>query len=394
MRTLFNTYRADKPGLPILVCMALSIGVTTAAINPNLPLYIQSAFSVDQVTLGILLALNAVSGLIFTLALPYISDYKSNDRRLLVCVSIIASASFLILSHIQSVSFFIIAILVGFGPCSSSSSLFFSYARRVAPSDKFIITLRGLFSVAWSVAPALTTAAMGTFGAWSMLLVGGASCFVTALAGCYTRDKKERQGVRLKTEGSKNTRYIWTVLVSFIFIISANYLLTASTSLFLLNDLRVPIGHIGFVASASALLEIPIFFVLGRLNVSGARRGYTLSAIICGILYSVFISLSDNFVSVLLLQPLNAYFVATAVGVGLTWFQDMVPSRTGLMTGLFSNISRLSGLFAAPIMGILAAYFSTYRAPIVAGSVMLVVALAILTFAMREKSDDVDLIES
>jgi MFS transporter, SET family, sugar efflux transporter len=69
--------------------------------------------------------------------------------------------------------------------------------------------------------------------------------------------------------------------------------------------------------------------------------------------------------------------------MGLTWFQEAHPARIGLMTGLFSNASRVSALLAAPIIGVTASYFSTYRGSIFVAVTMVLIGSAILMYVLQ-----------
>jgi len=65
------------------------------------------------------------------------------------------------------------------------------------------------------------------------------------------------------------------------------------------------------------------------------------------------------------LQIINAMFIASVLGIGMTWFQDLASGRPGLMTAIYLNTSRLGAVVAAPIVG-LSGLFPLYVCAILA----------------------------
>jgi SET family sugar efflux transporter-like MFS transporter len=157
-------------------------------------------------------------------------------------------------------------------------------------------------------------------------------------------------------------------------------------SLLLRDEFHSTLFQIGLVASLAAGFEIPLFFLLPIVAERRGRAFVFKIGCLVGLLYCVGLSASQNYLQVLLLQALNAVFVASVIGMGLAWFQEIHPAKIGFMTGLFSNASRLSALAAAPVIGMSTLYFASYRGPILVAAIMVLAGgLILLPIAAETK---------
>jgi MFS transporter, SET family, sugar efflux transporter len=76
-------------------------------------------------------------------------------------------------------------------------------------------------------------------------------------------------------------------------------------------------------------------------------------------------------------QFLAATFVAATMAIGISFFQDLAPGRTGVATSLYSNTSKVSSMLAGPLLG-LALHFG-YREAFIACAVFCAAGAALLT---------------
>ncbi|MFC7483611.1 hypothetical protein ACFQX7_31340 [Luedemannella flava] len=61
-------------------------------------------------------------------------------------------------------------------------------------------------------------------------------------------------------------------------------------------------------------------------------------------------------------QVLNACFIAAVGGLGISYFQDLMPGLPGRATTMFTNAQRLSAMLAGLVFGVvqIAGYRSAY----------------------------------
>ncbi|MGR9138695.1 MFS transporter (plasmid) [Rhizobium leguminosarum] len=368
------------------ITFALSIGLLTASINPNLSLYLYERFKVDPASLSLLLGLNSVAGLIFTAAIPAISD-RFSDLRPVLCLVCLGS-----FCGLSAIPFIAEPMMLGMlfvlllGPYSATSSLFFSYIRRTHPSGSAVLKLRSLFSLAWVIGPASATAAMTAFGISSIFWISAALCLANSVFIWTMPPSKLLKPPPKKRSSGDDIGMISLMFCGFVLLLGTNFITGNAMALLLHQELEASIIQVGLASSLAAAVEIPLFYLLSRFSEKYGRISFFQYGCAAGFLYCVGLASAQNYLQVLLLQPFNAIFVVTVIGTGLTWFQELHPTKVGLMTGLFSNASRVSAILSAPILGATASYFSSYRGPLLAAVAMVVMGSAILIYVARKQS--------
>ena len=58
------------------------------------------------------------------------------------------------------------------------------------------------------------------------------------------------------------------------------------------------------------------------------------------------------------MQLLNAIFIGIVAGIGMSYFQDLMPGRAGVATTLFANSIRTGSIMAGAIAGTVAEIWS------------------------------------
>ena len=72
---------------------------------------------------------------------------------------------------------------------------------------------------------------------------------------------------------------------------------------------------------------------------------------------------------------LNAIFIGIVAGIGMSYFQDLMPGRAGVATTLFANSIRTGSIMAGAIAGTVAEIWSFH------GVFMVATALALAALA-------------
>ena len=74
-----------------------------------------------------------------------------------------------------------------------------------------------------------------------------------------------------------------------------------------------------------------------------------VTAVAAGVLFYVGLIFFHSHTSLLVLQLFNAVFIGIVAGIGMLWFQDLMPGRAGAATTLFTN-SISTGVILAGVM--------------------------------------------
>lgn len=73
-----------------------------------------------------------------------------------------------------------------------------------------------------------------------------------------------------------------------------------------------------------------------------------------GLLFYSGMLLADTPAELLALQLLNAIFIGILAGIGMLYFQDLMPGQAGSATTLYTNASRVGWIIAGSLAGVVA----------------------------------------
>ncbi len=133
----------------------------------------------------------------------------------------------------------------------------------------------------------------------------------------------------------------------------------------------------------AAGLEIPAMILAGYyVKRIGKRRMMTL-AVAAGVLFYSGLLFFHSEQALLFLQLFNAVFIGIVAGIGMLWFQDLMPGRAGSATTLFTNSISTGVILAGVIQGALAQSYGH-------GAVYWVIAgISLLTLGLTVRVKDV-----
>jgi SET family sugar efflux transporter-like MFS transporter len=123
-------------------------------------------------------------------------------------------------------------------------------------------------------------------------------------------------------------------------------------------------------------VEIPLMLVFGALAGRRSLRSLVLLGALIGVAYFVAMAVSGSIWHVALAQLLNAGFIAAVTGLGISYFQDLLPTRLGHATTMFTNTYRISAMLAGLAVGVVST--AGYRSAYVIGACLCAVGFALL----------------
>jgi SET family sugar efflux transporter-like MFS transporter len=140
--------------------------------------------------------------------------------------------------------------------------------------------------------------------------------------------------------------------VTFVVLQSVTVLTVTTMPLFISVDLKGDLAGAGMVLGLCAAIEIPLMLAFGTLAIRWSLHRFLLIGGLCGMAYCVAVSLATSVWQVAAAQVLHACFVCCVGGLGITYFQELMPSALGRATTLFTNTGRLSGMVAGLAFGL------------------------------------------
>ena len=119
--------------------------------------------------------------------------------------------------------------------------------------------------------------------------------------------------------------------------------------LWISSDLGLPDSLAGILMGTAAGLEIPAMILAGYYVKRFGKRKMMVAAVAAGVLFYAGLILFHGRAALLALQLFNAIFIGIIAGIGMLWFQDLMPGRAGAATTLFTN-SISTGVILAGVM--------------------------------------------
>jgi len=126
----------------------------------------------------------------------------------------------------------------------------------------------------------------------------------------------------------------------------------------------------------AAGLEIPVMIVAGFYAKRWGKRNMMAAAVAAAVVFYSGLILFHSHLALLILQVFNALFIGVVAGIGMLWFQDLMPGRAGAATTLFTNSISTGIILAGLCQGALVEHFGH-------GSVYWVIAaISLVTLVM------------
>lgn len=144
--------------------------------------------------------------------------------------------------------------------------------------------------------------------------------------------------------------------------------------LFIINELHLPEKLAGVMMGTAAGLEIPTMLIAGYFAKRLGKRFLMRVAAVGGVSFYAGMLMAHSPVILLGLQLLNAIFIGILGGIGMLYFQDLMPGQAGSATTLYTNTSRVGWIIAGSVAGIVAEIWN-YHAVFWFAMVMIIATL-------------------
>lgn len=169
---------------------------------------------------------------------------------------------------------------------------------------------------------------------------------------------------------------LWVNVVALVLMQTAATLGVQALPLFVDDELHGTVRDTGLVLGLCAGLEIPLMLVFGALAARVPVRILFLVGPALAAAYFAVVAVSTGVGQVAAAQLLNASGIALIQGIGISYFQDLLPSRPGRASTLFSNAFPIGATLSAPLLG--AAQHFGYRAGFAAAALLSAAGLMLL----------------
>ncbi|MDG0820359.1 sugar efflux transporter [Staphylococcus equorum] len=346
--------------------MLLGMGISITV--PYLVLFATNDLGMTSTQYGLLLALAAISQFIMNTIVARFSDTHNINRKVIIITALLMGAvSFSIYFYIHEVWIFIVmyAVFQGFfAPAmpqmyaSARESINVSASRDRAKFANAV--LRSMFSFGFLFGPLIGALLLGVNG-YAGLFTGTVTIilFTLMLQVFFFKDIKTKQTttdvnhIEAKAPNMLHDKALFVPFLAFILLHIGQWMYTLNMPLFVTKYLNEAEGYVGGLASLCAGLEVPFMVVLGILSAKLTTRVLLMLGGLFGGLFYFSIGVFESLVMMFVGQVFLAIFLAILLGLGISYFQDILPDFPGYASTLFANamvIGQLCGNLLGGIM--------------------------------------------
>ncbi|MCM2861101.1 sugar efflux transporter SetB [Escherichia coli] len=362
--------------------VAFLTGIAGALQTPTLSIFLTDEVHARPAMVGFFFTGSAVIGILVSQFLAGRSDKRGDRKSLIVfcCLLGVLACTLFAWNRNYFVLLFVGVFLSSFG--STVNPQMFALAREHADKTgreavMFSSFLRAQVSLAWVIGPPLAYAlAMGF--SFTVMYLSAAVAFIVCGVMVWLFLPSMQKELPLATgtveAPRRNRRDTLLLFVICTLMWGSNSLYIINMPLFIINELHLPEKLAGVMMGTAAGLEIPTMLIAGYFAKRLGKRFLMRVAAVGGVCFYAGMLMAHSPVILLGLQLLNAIFIGILGGIGMLYFQDLMPGQAGSATTLYTNTSRVGWIIAGSVAGIVAEIWN-YHAVFWFAMVMIIATL-------------------
>lgn len=362
--------------------VAFLTGIAGALQTPTLSIFLTDEVHARPAMVGFFFTGSAVIGILVSQFLAGRSDKRGDRKSLIVfcCLLGVLACTLFAWNRNYFVLLFVGVFLSSFG--STANPQMFALAREHADKTgreavMFSSFLRAQVSLAWVIGPPLAYAlAMGF--SFTVMYLSAAVAFIVCGVMVWLFLPSMQKELPLATgtveAPRRNRRDTLLLFVICTLMWGSNSLYIINMPLFIINELHLPEKLAGVMMGTAAGLEIPTMLIAGYFAKRLGKRFLMRVAAVGGVCFYAGMLMAHSPVILLGLQLLNAIFIGILGGIGMPYFQDLMPGQAGSATTLYTNTSRVGWIIAGSVAGIVAEIWN-YHAVFWFAMVMIIATL-------------------
>lgn len=342
--------------------VAFLTGIAGALQTPTLSLFLSEEVHARPAMVGFFFTGSAVIGILVSQFLAGRSDRKGDRKRLIVACCLLGLLACLLFAWNRNyfVLLFVGVLLSSFG--STANPQMFALAREHAEHTgreavMFSSILRAQVSLAWVIGPPLAYALALGFGFDVMYLSAAVAFVVCALMVHLFLPSMQKAplAASLPVEAPRRNRHAALLLfIACTMMWGTNSLYIINMPLYIIHELHLSEKLAGIMMGTAAGLEIPTMLIAGYYARRVGKRFLMHLAVVGGLLFYAGMLTVHNVVLLLVLQLLNAIYIGILAGIGMLYFQDLMPGQAGAATTLYTNTTRVGWIIAGSLAGVVA----------------------------------------
>lgn len=352
--------------------VAFMMGVAGALQAPTLSLFLSREVGAQPFWIGLFYTVNAIAGIGVSLWLAKRSDSQGDRRKLIIFCCLMAIGNALLFAFNRHYLTLITCGVLLASLANTAMPQLFALAREYADNSArevvmFSSVMRAQLSLAWVIGPPLAFMLALNYGFTVMFSIAAGIFTLSLVLIAFMLPSVAR--VELPSENALSMQGGWQdsnvrmLFVASTLMWTCNTMYIIDMPLWISSELGLPDKLAGFLMGTAAGLEIPAMILAGYYVKRYGKRRMMVIAVAAGVLFYTGLILFHSRLALMTLQLFNAVFIGIVAGIGMLWFQDLMPGRAGAATTLFTNSISTGVILAGVIQGAIAqswGYFAVY----------------------------------
>ncbi|EJR1773516.1 sugar efflux transporter SetA [Escherichia coli] len=352
--------------------VAFMMGVAGALQAPTLSLFLSREVGAQPFWIGLFYTVNAIAGIGVSLWLAKRSDSQGDRRKLIIFCCLMAIGNALLFAFNRHYLTLITCGVLLASLANTAMPQLFALAREYADNSArevvmFSSVMRAQLSLAWVIGPPLAFMLALNYGFTVMFSIAAGIFTLSLVLIAFMLLSVAR--VELPSENALSMQGDWQdsnvrmLFVASTLMWTCNTMYIIDMPLWISSDLGLPDKLAGFLMGTAAGLEIPAMILAGYYVKRYGKRRMMVIAVVAGVLFYTGLIFFHSRMALMTLQLFNAVFIGIVAGIGMLWFQDLMPGRSGAATTLFTNTISTGVILAGVIQGAIAqswGHFAVY----------------------------------
>ncbi|EPD7512942.1 sugar efflux transporter SetA [Escherichia coli] len=352
--------------------VAFMMGVAGALQAPTLSLFLSREVGAQPFWIGLFYTVNAIAGIGVSLWLAKRSDSQGDRRKLIIFCCLMAIGNALLFAFNRHYLTLITCGVLLASLANTAMPQLFALAREYADNSArevvmFSSVMRAQLSLAWVIGPPLAFMLALNYGFTEMFSIAAGIFTLSLVLIAFMLPSVAR--VELPSENALSMQGGWQdsnvrmLFVASTLMWTCNTMYIIDMPLWISSELGLPDKLAGFLMGTAAGLEIPAMILAGYYVKRYGKRRMMVIAVAAGVLFYTGLILFHSRLALMTLQLFNAVFIGIVAGIGMLWFQDLMPGRAGAATTLFTNSISTGVILAGVIQGAIAqswGHFAVY----------------------------------
>ena len=352
--------------------VAFMMGVAGALQAPTLSLFLSREVGAQPFWIGLFYTVNAIAGIGVSLWLAKRSDSQGDRRKLIIFCCLMAIGNALLFAFNRHYLTLITCGVLLASLANTAMPQLFALAREYADNSArevvmFSSVMRAQLSLAWVIGPPLAFMLALNYGFTVMFSIAAGIFTLSLVLIAFMLPSVAR--VELPSENALSMQGGWQdsnvrmLFVASTLMWTCNTMYIIDMPLWISSELGLPDKLAGFLMGTAAGLEIPAMILAGYYVKRYGKRRMMVIAVAAGVLFYTGLILFHSRLALMTLQLFNAVFIGIVAGIGMLWFQDLMPGRAGAATTLFTNRISTGVILAGVIQGAIAqswGHFAVY----------------------------------